>query len=692
VPREAEKLVERMADDRSRSPDHRYDAFLSYSHSEIGLAKRLSQRIRRYRPPRRMGLSKRRLVPFRDVEQLTASNDLSDTLIERLDASRFVIVLCSPAAAGSRYVHKEVEYFLQRRDPEAIVLALCAGEADTSIPPVLRERLDEPLFVDLRPVLGRLRGYRRFRAQTLRIIAALFGVDYSKLAREDELRRRRLRVATSATALFFAAVLTSIYLVTTVPPHTWAEQALPRTGREVPSLGFANPLMPIRDIAFRRDQPTTQLYRVRDAEYHGQKPDNAVFIDPVQPDVDRDSLAAQLTRYMHAHVDPQAAPRPFARFTFSIEDDAGSIVSRGSSHFFPGGLETDGDALFYEVLALKSTQSDSTPAVQRFLISTRPMTRSTPLVNWPDQELVDRGLMPRSGIISGRFENLLDGSTTPATFRINDAMEVFRDAIGPERFDVRLGSNVADLEVDYGGSPMRLSDIDGEVEIWDQLIHSGDWVVYSPPARYELELISSRARTEDSLSQVLAGRVDDAASLVAHLVASDILEMEQVQLAIASRPTARGTLRLATLLGREEHGIAFSVGTTDRVERMILFRSPEDADWTEIRPPSTRLDSTPVDINSVDGEAMRLLLVLSGEGLAYSDDAGRTWQDFNLGETRLASDGEIQVIPAGDPASIYVLVDNELEGDGSRQNYLFRLDRRDWRDRLRLALVNWLQK
>jgi len=52
-----------MTDDSSTSPEYAYDAFISYSHADIALAKRLSQRIRRYRPPRKMELARRRPNP-----------------------------------------------------------------------------------------------------------------------------------------------------------------------------------------------------------------------------------------------------------------------------------------------------------------------------------------------------------------------------------------------------------------------------------------------------------------------------------------------------------------------------------------------------------------------------------------------------------------------------------------------------
>ena len=190
-----------------------YDAFISYSHVEIALAKRLSQRIRRYRPPRKIGLSRRRLVPFRDVEQLTITGDLTDTLIERLELSRILIVLCSPAAAESTYVTQEIKVFLKHHDHASIHIVLCSGEPETSIPRVLRDLLEEPLFVDLRQALSGISGYRRFKAETLRMIAALHGVDYSKLAQEDEARRRRQRVLGSAAALSLVMGLTAAYRI-----------------------------------------------------------------------------------------------------------------------------------------------------------------------------------------------------------------------------------------------------------------------------------------------------------------------------------------------------------------------------------------------------------------------------------------------------------------------------------------------
>ena len=81
----------------------RYDAFISYSHADQALAERLSGRIRRYRPPKALGLGRRRLQVFRDVERLTTGADLSQVLAERIDAaSRLPFRQAAPRRSASK--------------------------------------------------------------------------------------------------------------------------------------------------------------------------------------------------------------------------------------------------------------------------------------------------------------------------------------------------------------------------------------------------------------------------------------------------------------------------------------------------------------------------------------------------------------------------------------------------------------
>ena len=109
----------------ARTPPHcrasspRYFAFLSYSHTGRGTADWLhgNWRISRFPPrsPARLtanGVIPKRLTPiFRDRHELAAADDLGDEITAALEASQFLIVLCSPSAAKSRWTNAEIEAF-----------------------------------------------------------------------------------------------------------------------------------------------------------------------------------------------------------------------------------------------------------------------------------------------------------------------------------------------------------------------------------------------------------------------------------------------------------------------------------------------------------------------------------------------------------------------------------------------------
>ena len=48
---------------------------------------------------------------FLDRAELPTSSDLAASVREALASSRYLIVICSPAAAKSRWVNEEIRYF-----------------------------------------------------------------------------------------------------------------------------------------------------------------------------------------------------------------------------------------------------------------------------------------------------------------------------------------------------------------------------------------------------------------------------------------------------------------------------------------------------------------------------------------------------------------------------------------------------
>ena len=96
-----------------------YRAFLSYSHRDTRWAKRLHRALEGFRIDKDLvgretpaGPIPDTLRPiFRDREDFTAGESLTGQSIAALEASQFLVVICSPAAANSRYVNEEVRRF-----------------------------------------------------------------------------------------------------------------------------------------------------------------------------------------------------------------------------------------------------------------------------------------------------------------------------------------------------------------------------------------------------------------------------------------------------------------------------------------------------------------------------------------------------------------------------------------------------
>jgi tetratricopeptide (TPR) repeat protein len=182
----------------------RYSAFISYSHADARWAKWLHRSLERYRLPKRLRTTDGSLVNaagkflpvFRDNEELAASSDLGGAIVEALENSAALIVICSPRAARSRWVNEEVKTYvgLGRGDRIFCVIvdgAPHSGDPETeSFPPALLAM--EPLAVDLR-------GGRAARETArLKLIAGVLGLRYDELRQREAARRnRRLAVAAS---------------------------------------------------------------------------------------------------------------------------------------------------------------------------------------------------------------------------------------------------------------------------------------------------------------------------------------------------------------------------------------------------------------------------------------------------------------------------------------------------------------
>ena len=208
----------------------KYWAFLSYSHQDAKVCEWLHQSLEAFRIPRRLvgrdtreGKIPARLFPiFRDRDELPGSSELGKNLTEALAQSRYLIVICSPSAARSRWVNEEIRQFKMMGGEGRILALIMDGEPNAAdkpnsgllecFPEALKYRVDasgnltnqrvEPIAADIR------KGRESKSMSLLRLIAGLLGVPFDELRQRERERARRtavIRVVASVTLISLLA-------------------------------------------------------------------------------------------------------------------------------------------------------------------------------------------------------------------------------------------------------------------------------------------------------------------------------------------------------------------------------------------------------------------------------------------------------------------------------------------------------
>ncbi|MFC4590133.1 TIR domain-containing protein [Sphaerisporangium corydalis] len=204
-----------------------YDAFISYSHALDGkIAQVLQREVERFaRPWTRV----RVLRIFRDTTSLSADPGLWSAIEQALGRSRWLLLMASPHAARSPWVHRELTWWLANRSAARIILLVTDGEiawddrtgdvdwpASTAVPPALRGAFaEQPRWVDLRWLRDAEQVDRtnpRLADGIADVAAAVRGLPKDTLVgehiREERTVKRVRRAVTAALAvLLFVAVL-----------------------------------------------------------------------------------------------------------------------------------------------------------------------------------------------------------------------------------------------------------------------------------------------------------------------------------------------------------------------------------------------------------------------------------------------------------------------------------------------------
>ena len=204
-----------------------YRAFLSYAHEDEAFTGRLHDRLERFVVPRELrgeSVGKTLGPIFRDREELSSGGRLSDKIVRALTDSEFLIVVCSEAAATSRWVGREIESFLGTHSVDRVLLVVADGVPRGDIP-VPREagRLGELLAADARPFGD------GFPAAVLKLVSGLLGVPYDMLVQRERARRRKRNAMMAATAVLLAIALGTAFLLVQQAEREATERRLQAT-------------------------------------------------------------------------------------------------------------------------------------------------------------------------------------------------------------------------------------------------------------------------------------------------------------------------------------------------------------------------------------------------------------------------------------------------------------------------------
>ena len=211
--------------------EYKYDAFISYRHCDLDkfVAENLHKALETYELPKNLkeqlnieGRTFKRL--FRDQEELPLSSNLEDPILEALNSSKYLIVICSPRLKESLWCKKEIETFKKLRGTKNIFCVLIEGEPADSFPEeVLFDEIEvekngkkkkekkpvEPLAADVRGATNK-EVLKKIHEEKLRLAAAMCHIDYDDLRQRHRLREQK-RKANIATGISIASIVFLLY-------------------------------------------------------------------------------------------------------------------------------------------------------------------------------------------------------------------------------------------------------------------------------------------------------------------------------------------------------------------------------------------------------------------------------------------------------------------------------------------------
>jgi hypothetical protein len=648
----------------------KYDAFISYSRHNTDLAERISRRLRLYRPPKRAGLGNRRVTVFRDVERLTASSDLSEELVERVTSADKLVLLCSPSSAKSKYVDAEVTAFMDSKSLDLIIFVLLEGDLPAILPPSLRGKNLNPLYIDLR-------GGKRstFRNESLRLIAAIYGVDYADLRREDEARRRRQWYLAIVASLIGAFLLASAYLITSSRPIVWERLEQPDATEGYRMTKF----LPVHEVAVFRQDPSIILYLGQNGDWYGDVTvwygdEELIYLAP-------DWSSKEFIDRVAEKLQGSDSLETVAAVEFeNIGETGGSVRVE-----IAAVLDERGNPRFIRNLKFEGTTHDDQSRKTMDIPFTLQESGEDPfnLGQLAEQLLANRLIYGDSGNVVGTITDLIGGTTEDVDFSMGGlysfhGYETREEAFGPE-YKIFTNANVEQIEINGG----RLEDHQYDRSFWERIVKNEEWITYTKPETEGLGFYYTDNLGPIEFAAGLPG-VGDERALANVLNKLDrwgrdtLLDVSRI-----STNTSKGRLDALKL---EWYLPPVGSGGNEFDETDWVVRFGESGQWKRVQLPDDNVEG----LWLLEEDDRSVLLLTAENGFFRTWDGGISWEEANYDETGFVDGKKVKTLVVDGASATFALIDRNTNADGG-ENPLFRLQQRNWIDRWRSGLIQLLQ-
>lgn len=220
-------------------------AFISYNHHDVKYAQWIQKKLESYKLPAEIHNEfedTRFIRPvFRDQTDLN-TGVLANALRDQLEASKYLIVICSPNSAKSQWVSNEVKTFIEWGRLEQIIPVIVDGQPNCynpdleCFPEYMRQYTQQHPETELLGIsfaeVGRQKAF-------IRIVSKMLDVSFDTLWKryERQQRQRRVRIATLTAAILALLYWFAVPYHLTVSLHDTPSQ-LPTPANDEGNVGI----------------------------------------------------------------------------------------------------------------------------------------------------------------------------------------------------------------------------------------------------------------------------------------------------------------------------------------------------------------------------------------------------------------------------------------------------------------------